>query len=78
MKIKPQRPPKRFWEDDHWAQEHYQTLLECYPHQWVAILNKAVVAAHEDLKILKKIISKKTKSIVPVLYVEDASHVYAY
>ncbi len=77
MKNKPQIPPKNFWDDDSWAHENYQTLLKNYPNQWVAIFNKAVIGAHEDLKILKKFLAKKIKShVVPLIHIEDASHVY--
>lgn len=77
MKNKPQIPPKTFWEDDNWAHENYQTLLKNYPSQWAAILNKTVIYANEDLKIVKAFIAQRIKGkVVPLLRVEDASHVY--
>lgn len=77
MKNKPQIPPKVFWEDDNWAHENYQTLLKKYPNKWVAILNKTVICANEDLKTVKTFLAKKIKGrAIPLLHIEDASHVY--
>lgn len=77
MKNKPQIPPKAFWEDDNWAHENYQTLLKDYSNKWVAILNKTVIYANEDLKLVKAFLAKKIKGkVVPLLRIEDASHVY--
>lgn len=76
MKDKPKIPPKTFWEDDRWAHENYQTLLKSYPHKWVAILNKKVLFAHESLNVVKLYLARKSKKAVPLLRIEDASHVY--
>ncbi|MFA4888434.1 MAG: hypothetical protein WC628_02515 [Candidatus Omnitrophota bacterium] len=77
MKNKPQIPPKSFWEDDNWAHENYQTLLKMYPNKWAAILNKTVICANEDPKVLKVFLARKMKGkTVPFIHVNDASHVY--
>ena len=77
MKNKPQIPPKSFWDDDRWAHENYQTLLKNYPNKWVAVWNKKVICAHQDLKAVKSFLSKKLKTkITPLFHIEDASHVY--
>lgn len=77
MKNKPQIPPKAFWQDDDWAHENYQALLSQYPNKWVAILNKTVICANEDLKLVKAYLAKKIKRrAVPLIHIEDASHVY--
>ena len=70
-------PPKSFWDDDNWAHENYQTLLKQHSNKWVAILNRKVVCANEDLKAVKNFLNKnfKRKSIT-LLHIEDASHVY--
>ena len=77
MKNKPQIPPRAFWEDDNWAYENYQTLFKNYINQWDATLNKSVIHASSDLRKVKLFLAKKTKGkIVPLLHIEDASHVY--
>lgn len=77
MRNKPQIPAKIFWEDDNWAHENYQILLKSYPNKWVAILNKSVICANEDLRKVKAFLLKKIKGkTVPLIHVEDASHVY--
>ena len=77
MKNKPQIPPKSFWDDDRWAHENYQTLLKNYPNKWVAVWNKKVICAHQDLKAVKSFLSKKLKTkITPLFHIKDSSHVY--
>ncbi len=77
MKNKPQIPPKSFWEDDEWAHENYQTLLKNYPNKWVAIMNKTVICANVNLRIVKAFLARKNKGrAVPLIHIEDASHVY--
>ena len=70
-------PPRSFWDDDRWAHENYQTLLKKYSNKWVAIMNRGVICADEDLKIVKSFLRKKLQGRpVPLLHVDDASHVY--
>ena len=77
MKDKPRIPAKIFWKDDYWAHQNYQTLLKRYPNKWVAILNRSVICANEDLRKVKAFLAKKIKGkIVPLMHIEDASHVY--
>ncbi len=42
--------PKEFWDDMKWGREHRSDLLHRYPDQWVAIVDKIVVAAGMDLR----------------------------
>ncbi len=77
MRKKIKIPPKSFWDDDRWAHENYQTLLKMYANKWVAILNRSVICSNEDLRQVKVFLSKKFKGkTVPLLRIEDASHVY--
>lgn len=77
MKNRPQIPAKLFWEDDNWAHDNYQTLLKKYPNKWIAIFNKTVVCANEDLRVVKTFLAKKIRGkITPLIHIEDASHVY--
>lgn len=32
--------PKRFQEDDKWAEEHYSDLMKKYSCEWIAVFNK--------------------------------------
>lgn len=41
--------PKRFWEEDEWAMEHYKELQEKYPDEWVLIKNNKVIKHGKDL-----------------------------
>ena len=75
--IKVKIPAKKFWEDDEWAHANYQTLLKKYCNKWVAVFDRNVVCADEDLKIVKNFLSKRFKrKTLPLLHIEDASHVY--
>ena len=77
MMNKPQIPAKSFWEDDSWAHENYQILLKDYPNKWIAVMNKRVICASEDLKVVKTFLARKFKGkITPLIHIEDASHVY--
>jgi len=44
-----------FEEDCLWIQENYQNLLSLYEDQWIAVLDKQVIASDRDFK---KLISK--------------------
>jgi phage FluMu gp28-like protein len=41
-------------QNDKWLNENYDKLKADYNNQWVAILNKAVIAHNPDLKQLVK------------------------
>ena len=69
--------PKEFWDDLKWGRNHYHELLAEYNDQWVAIVNKKVVASGESIKRIRQAAIKKTgKKHIPIIFVEDASHVY--
>ena len=73
----PQIPPKKFWEDEKWAHRNYQKLVKRYANTWVAVLNKKVVCANENLGLVEEIITRKFgKKDVPLIHVEDGAHVY--
>ena len=74
---KPKIPPKKFWEDEKWAHKNYQELMKKYSNMWVAIFDKKVVYANENLGLVKEIVSRKLgEKIVPLIHVEDGAHVY--
>lgn len=73
----PPKPPKEFWEDIDWAYDHLAELSQMYPNQWVAVVNKKVVAFGKVVGEVKRIAKEKTgKSDVPVILAERGIHVY--
>ena len=65
--------PKEFWEDMKWGEEHYSELVKKYRDQWVAIVNKKVVAAGKSLRNTEIEAERKTnknKDLIPVIFVE--------
>ncbi|MBI4919046.1 hypothetical protein HY837_03890 [archaeon] len=66
-----------FWEDLKWGETHHTELLENYRDKWVAINNKVIVAAGEDLsEVMNKAKSLTGKEEVPVLFIDCGDHVY--
>lgn len=73
----PPNPPKEFWEDRDWAYKHLTELSRQYPNQWIAVVNKKVIASGEIAAEVKKIAKEKTgRKDVPVVLVERGLHVY--
>lgn len=69
--------PKRFWEDDRWAEKHYSELQKKYKDKWVAVVNKKVVAVGDSIKKIREEARKKTgERHIPVLFVESGSPLY--
>ena len=69
--------PKEFWEDEGWAYDNYNELVRMYPNQWVAIVNKQVVAAGKDGTEVVAMAKQKTgKRNFPVIFVEKGVRVY--
>lgn len=68
--------PKRFWEDKEWAFANYSELLRQYPNMWIAVLNKKIISASPDLGKVEAMKAKTGKKHIPVIFLEDGSHVY--
>ncbi|MCK4615182.1 MAG: hypothetical protein KAU14_10295 [Thermoplasmata archaeon] len=69
--------PKRFWEDDRWANEHYSELTEEYPNQWIAVVGKKVVAYGKNLAEVEKEARKKTsEDYISLTFAEGDIHVW--
>lgn len=68
--------PKRFWEDRKWGFDHYQELVDKYPDQWVAIVDKEVVSAGNLGEAEAEAKRKTGKKHIPVIFVERGSHIY--
>lgn len=68
---------KAFWEDQKWAFEHHSELIDKYKDMWVAIVDKKIVSAGEDLGKVEEEAKKKTgKKQIPVFFVECGAHIY--
>ena len=69
--------PKRFWEDDKWAEEHYSELIKKYPGQWIAVFNKKVISYGKNLaKVKEEAVLNVGKQKIPTLFIESGDHVY--
>ena len=74
--IKMIKLPKRFWDDKEWIFAHYSELLRTYRNMWIAVLNKKIIAASPNLGKVEEIKAKIGKKHIPVIFLEDGSHVY--
>jgi len=70
--------PKRFWEDEEWAEEHMAELQQKYSEKWVAVVNKKIVGVGEGAGLAREIAQKKTgiKEFIPVIFVESGQNLY--
>jgi len=73
----PSPASKEYWEDSDWALEHSSEISQKYPNQWVAVVNKRVVAAGKVIAEVEKIAEEKTgRKEFPVIFAEKGIHVY--
>ena len=69
--------PKKFWEDDKWAHEHYIELQHRFKDKWVAIFNKEVIVVADGPEEAMEQAQKKTGiKEIPVLFVESGKNLY--
>lgn len=68
--------PGRFWEDKEWVFSHYSELLKKHPNMWIAVLNKKIIGASTDLGKVEEIKAKAGEKHIPVIFMDDGSHVY--
>ena len=69
--------PKEFWDDMKWGREHRSDLLDKYPDQWVAIVDKTVVVAGTYLsKVEEEARWKTQKNLIPTLFIDSGAHIY--
>lgn len=74
----PTIPPKEYWEDDQWASEHYGDIVKQYPNQWVAVVDKKVIAAGKSMtEVINKAQSVYAGRQFPVLFAEYGIYIYA-
>ena len=73
-KIAIPKMPKRFWEDLKWAREHHGELLKNYKNQWIAVVNKKVVSAGNDLcKIEEEAKWKTNKKFIATMFIDGGN-----
>lgn len=66
-----EKMPDEFWEDKDWAFDNYSEWMRKYPAQWIAVVDKQVVAAGKDVQQIKKIAREKTgRKYIAVVYIE--------
>jgi hypothetical protein len=75
----PPPPPKKFWDDLDWANAHIAEISAAYPDQWVAIVDRRVVAGGLVLAEVEERATALTgRAEFPVLYAEAGIRVYAH
>jgi len=76
----PPAPPlsRRYNEEFHWMLENMNVLTEVYPDQWVAIVDKQVVAVGKTRGEVQNATRKKINSREFLLYfIEGETYVYS-
>jgi hypothetical protein len=73
----PSPGPDEYWEDSKWASEHFGEIVKEYPNQWVAIVDKKVVAAGRTIAEVEKAATEKTgRDDFPIYLAEKGLRVY--
>lgn len=67
---------RAFWEDKRWVYQNYAELTERYPDQWVAIVDKKVIAAGDLEEVKEKATRKIKRGDIVFMFIEGARHVY--
>ena len=68
--------PDEFWEDKDWAFDNYSEWMQKYPDQWIAIVDREVVAVGKDIREVEKTAEEKTgRKYFPVIYVEGGDRI---
>lgn len=70
MKL-PSPGPEDYWEDNKWASENFAEIVREYPDQWVAIVDKKVIAAGKTIAEVEEITAEKTgRNEFPIYFAE--------
>lgn len=73
----PSLAPKEYWEDSRWVSEHFSEIAQQYPNQWVAVVDKKVIATGKDGAEVEKITFEKTgRQEFVIILAEKGIHVY--
>lgn len=63
--------------DFEWALQNMDEIVRTYPDQWIAIVNKQVVAAGKNARHARREAEKKTeRKEFPIFFVEEDIRVY--
>jgi len=66
-----------FWEDEDWAYDNYIELVKMYPDQWVAVVDKKVIASGNNIAKIVEITEQETgRKEFPVIFLEKTVRVY--
>lgn len=75
----PPPPPKEFWDDLDWADAHIAEISAAYPNQWVAIVDRRVVASGPVLaEVESRAMALTGRTEFPVLFAEAGIRIYAH
>ena len=75
----PSPGPADYWEDSKWASENFTEIVKEYPDQWVAIVDKRVVAAGKTIAEVEEVCRIKTgRKDVPIYLAEKGIRVYSH
>jgi hypothetical protein len=75
----PPPPPREFWDDLDWANAHIGEISGTYPNQWVAIVDRRVVASGLILAdVESRAMAVTARKEFPVLFAEAGIWVYAH
>ena len=67
--------PDEFWEDKDWAFDNYSEWMKKYPDQWIAVVDRKVVAVGKDIREVERAAEEQTgRKYFPVIYVEGGPH----
>jgi len=68
---------EEFWDDLDWARSNHTQLAKQYPDEWVAVINRKVVAFGKNLKRVKESAMKKfNKKEIAVFFADCGEHIY--
>lgn len=66
-----------YWEDSRWANENFSEIVKEYPNQWVAVVDKKVVASGRTIAAVEEACRIKTgRKDVPIYLAEKGIRVY--
>ena len=73
----PTIPPKEYWEDSKWANDHFADIVREYADLWVAVVDQRIVAAGKVISVVRKSAQEETgRKHFPVIFAEKWIHVY--
>lgn len=67
--------PESYWDDMDWAREHSTELHRQFENQWVAIVDKQIVAHDPDPAVVERIACERTGNPVReivIRFIEDS------